>query len=102
MNQRTLKSLLTLWDSQGLLQGDLNPIQQYCKSYILGTEGEQKLDLLKIETLASNPDVYKALFEGNNERLGEDEWRTLAEVPEEEMAAVFAEIEAYQAQRDEL
>lgn len=104
MNKTTLQSLILLWDSQGLFQGDLNRVQQYCKSWCLGNENEQKLDLLKIETLASNPDVYKALFE-SPAQASEEEWRSLEDVPEEEMAYIAQELERFaefQGQREEL
>jgi len=63
MKAQTLKNLLILWNNQGLFQGDTNRVQQFCKSWCLVQEDEQKLDLIKINTLAQNPEVYKALFE---------------------------------------
>lgn len=103
MNKPTLQSLILLWDSQGLFQGDLNRVQQFCKSWILVQEGEQKVDLLKIQTLAANPDVYKALFERPG--VSEEEWQSLEDVPEEEMAYIAEELERFaefQSQREEL
>lgn len=101
MKATVLKSLLVLWNSQGLFQGDGSRVQQYCKSWCLTQEQEQRVDLLKVQTLASNPDVYKALFEPLADIAEEQEWRTLegAEIDE---SAVMAEIERWQRQREEL
>jgi hypothetical protein len=100
LNQTALKSLLTLWNSQGLFQGDCNRVQQYCKSWVIVAEGDQKIDLLKIQTLAQNPDVYKALFEETQFKgTADDEWKSISP---EEADHIFSEIEKFQAQRDSL
>lgn len=97
MRATTIKSLLTLWDSQGLFQGDGNRVQQYCKSWCISNESEQKVDLLKVQTLAQNPDVYKALFDSPLAENQPDEWRTLAP---EESDELLEEIQRWQSQRE--
>jgi len=99
MKTTELKSLLILWHRQGLFQGDLNRVQQHCLAWNLNQDTEQKLDLLKVQTLASNPEVYKAIFEPLADPDGGGEWKTLN--PEEE-AELLAEFERFQAQQDQL
>lgn len=100
MKAINLKSLLILWDKQGLFQGDLNRVQQYCKSWVISNEGEERVDLLKIQTLAQNPDMYKAIFEPLA-APEEEEWTTLGgEDLDEE--SILAEINKWQGQREEL
>lgn len=99
MKTQTLKSLLTLWNSQGLFQGDVNRVRQYCKSWCISQEGEQKLDLLKVQTLAQNPEIYKAIFEPLVDTNPEGEWQTLGGEDEE---ALIAEFSRWQSQREDL
>lgn len=100
MKATQVKNLLILWNSQGLFQGDLNRVQQFSLSWVVANEQGTKLDLLKIQTLAANPDVYKALFEEGPQRLEDSsaDWMPLN--PEEEQS-ILSEIEAWQAQKDE-
>jgi hypothetical protein len=100
LKTQTLKSLLILWNSQGLFQGDLNRVQQFSLSWIIQQEHEQRVDLLKVQTLAQNPDLYKAIFEPMAQE--EEEWRTLDQARPIDEDAVLAEVQRWQAQREEL
>lgn len=99
MKTQTLKSLLILWNSQGLFQGDLNRVQQFCKSWVISDESHQKVDLLKIQTLAQNPEVYKTIFEPLTDTTEDMEWQTLGG---EEESEIIAEINRWQSERDQL
>lgn len=100
MKATQLKNLLILWNSQGLFQGDLNRVQQFSLSWVIANEQGAKLDLLKIQTLASNADVYKAIFEeGGPQRLDDSEAEWMPLNPEEEKT-ILEEIERWQSQRE--
>lgn len=98
MRAQKIKNLLSLWNSQGLFQGDINRVQQFCKSFCLGEEGERQVDILKINTLASNPEIYQVLFEPLVDHSDEGEWQTLAG---EQESDILAEFERWERQREE-
>jgi hypothetical protein len=107
MQTNQLKNYLRVLYKQGLFTGDLNPVQQFCLNWALIDEREDisalEEERMKYTILAGQPEMYRKIFVEQEKinALQEDEWRSLQEVPEEEMAEVFSQIDAWQSQREE-
>jgi hypothetical protein len=90
-----------------LFTGDLNSVQQFCLNWALIDEREEIASLeeerMKYTILAGQPEIYRKIFaEKDQARMMQpEEWRSLEEVPEDEMAAIFSEIDAWQSQKEE-
>jgi hypothetical protein len=101
MRTNQLKNYLRLLYKQGVFAGDLNHVQQYCLGWALIDERDDLVqieqDRMKYTILAGDPEIYKAIFEPM--AAPENQWVTLN--PEEE-AEIMAEIDRWQATRDQL
>lgn len=99
MNPSQIKMMIRLWSRQGLLQGDLNYVQQYSLAWLMAEEREDHVSSLKLGVLASNPEVYKSLFEkpGLDQ---EDDTPWITPHDESEAEEIMAQIDQWVAEKE--
>lgn len=106
MQTNELKTYLRVLYKQGLLSGDLNRVQQYCLNWALIDERQDEITLeeerMKYTVLAGNQDLYRHMFVKPEDMMAlqEDEWQSVEQMSDAEIEELYAEMEAWQTQRE--